>query len=241
MKRKWIGALTQLFLAALIVSSGAKGAGSRLPVIGCKTEVAAGSGIPVIPGYLPRTAPAPNGLNVDLRSKLVWYEGDVRQEGGFKLLGPRGWSCFALVGADGGWSMNVVPHRARPDQKVEVFGYYNGPGASEACDYFPSAYPASPVPSMCRPPSGATITLENRHLVTFTTTPAGTFYVTNRNGEFVTVRSRLSDHGFLYWYPSFGNTAEGVHCVLPRSDRLLCERILAEARSRLGNVLGGHH
>ena len=209
----------------------------QLPVTGCRTENAAGSGIAVIPGYLPARAVAPGDLTVPQISKLAWYEGDLKTDGGFKTLAPRGWNCFALLGADGGWDMTVVPLGAKPDREVEVYGHYNGPGASLACDYFPSAYSDSPLPADCKAPSGATITLQSSHLVTVVTSPRGAFYFENARGTFVSTRTRLTGRSFLFWYPRLGNTAEGVQCVLPHSELALCSAILAEAQARLGHQL----
>jgi hypothetical protein len=95
------------------------------------------------------------------------------------------------------------------------------------------------VPSECKAPAGAAITLENSHLVSVVTTPAGALYLENASGALVSSRSPLTEYSFLYWYPLLQNTAEGAECVLPVSEQFLCKAILMDAQKRLGERLDG--
>lgn len=189
--------------------------------MGCKTD-GLGARIAVVPGYLPATAPIPAGLAQSQASQLAWYEGDVKTQAGLKELAPRGWHCSALLAADGGWSLAVSGPKAK--QTVQISASYNGPGASTACNYFPSALSVSPVPTFCKAPRGATITLKSDHLATVERALSG-------------VGVRLADLRFLYWYPGLQNTAEGVDCVLPAVEKQTCLAILAEAETRIGQQL----
>ena len=109
-------------------------------------------------------------------------------------------------------------------QTVQIGASYNGPGASTACNFFPSALSASPVPTFCKAPRGATITLKSDHLATIETALRG-------------AGMQLVDLRFLYWYPALGSTAEGVDCALPASEKHTCEAILTEAEGRIRQQL----
>ncbi len=224
----------------LLVVPVATGLGSGialLPVVGCKTEDAAAGGLPLLPRYLSFEASAPGGLSAQLRAKLAWYEGDIEHEPGLKVLAPRGWGCSALLAADGGWSLTVIPPGAQPQQEVEISGRANGPGASLACDYFPAAAEHSPVPGACKAPRGATITHESSHLVSVVTAPAGLFSVVTGNGELVSERTALTGRSFLYGYPAAGLAAEGAQCVLRDAQPSVSAAILSDAETRLGRAL----
>jgi hypothetical protein len=202
-------------------TAGASNAINRLPVHRCSTTNAVGAGTPVIPGYLPATAPLPSGLDQIQAAKLAWYEGDVKHESGLKVLAPRGWRCSAGIGADGGWSMSIT---GAAKQQVSIFGFYNGPGASTACAYFATAVADAPVPDECKAPRAAVVTQENDHLVAITSvTRIGT--------------ARLSDHQLLFWYAALGNAAEGVDCALRAVEKQTCDAILAEVKTRVGREL----
>lgn len=220
--RPALGLATLLLVAAVVAACGGRAAITHLPVVGCKTEDAVGAGVPVIPGYLPTTADVPAGLASSAANGLAWYEGDVKKQAGLKVLAPRGWRCSALLGADGGWSLAVQGPKAK--QTVQIGASYNGPGASTACNYFPSAYRSSPIPTFCKAPHGATITLKSDHLATVESTLTG-------------AGIRLTELSFLYWYPQLGNAAEGVNCTLPATEKQMCAAILAEAESRIGQQL----
>lgn len=227
--RRALAALV-LLLAALGASGCGSGRGgttglsnaiSHLPVHRCATTNAAGAGTPAIPGYLPATTPLPAGLDQVQAAKVTWYEGDVKHESGLKVLAPRGWSCSAGIGADGGWSMSIT---GPTKQQVSVYGFYNGPGASTACAFFASAVADAPLPDECKAPRGAVVTQESDHLVAVSSV--------KRSGTL-----RLSDHQLLYWYPALGNAAEGVDCVLAVAETKTCDAILAEVKVRVGHEL----
>jgi hypothetical protein len=95
------------------------------------------------------------------------------------------------------------------------------------------------VPSECKAPTGATITFDNAHVVSYLTTSGSTFYVYGLNAAYTStpLTTRLPDRGFLYWYPSLQNTAEGVDCALRAADNTLCRAILGEASARIGRSL----
>lgn len=231
-----VGALALLLAIAVVISACGATRTEQLPVVGCKTINAVGSAAPVIPGYLPNRAAVPGGIGGRQAQQLAWYEGDVRAQPGLKILAPRNWSCSALLAADGGWALTVAPSQAgltrlqasglMPKQSVEISASYNGPGASIACNYFPSAVTSAPLPEDCKAPVDATITFEGHHLVSIKTTPAS-------------ASNPSTDLGLLWWYPKALNTAEGVDCILPSARRPLCQAILSEARARIGSELGG--
>lgn len=221
-------ALALLLLTTLIVSScGNRGRAARtrpigrLPVHRCATTSAVGPGTPVIPRYLPVSAPLPPGLDQVEVSKLAWYEGDVKHQAGLKVLGPRGWRCSAVIATDGGWSLNVLgPHK----QQVSIFGFYNGPGISTACAYFASAVANAPLPEECKVPREAKVTHKSDHLVVVRSV--------RRTGT-----ARFSDIQLLYWYPALGNAAEGADCRVAATNRGMCDAILAEVKRRIGHEL----
>ena len=218
-----------MIVVAFVASSCGGGSGgkhaiiaiSRLPVRACKTTNAVGAGTPLIPGYIPTTAPLPQGLDQAHAAKLAWYEGDIRHESGLKVLAPRGWNCSAGIGADGGWSMSVVGPQKR---SISIFGFYNGPGASTACAFFASAVAAAPLPEECKAPHGAVATQQSDHLIAVRSTV--------RAGA-----RRLLSRQLLYWYPVLGNALEGVDCALPAAETQTCAAVLVEFKQRVGREL----
>lgn len=222
--------LVALPLACFLVSACGSGRGvvtrstaaiTRLPVQRCATTNAVGAGTPLIPGYVAATQLLPPGLDQARAKELAWYEGDVKHESGLKVLAPRGWRCTAGIGADGGWSMSIAGPRK---QQISVYGYYNGPGASTACAYFASAVADAPLPDQCKAPRGAVVTQENDHLVAISSV--------KRYGA-----ARLADLQLLYWFPTLGNAAEGVDCVMAAAKKPTCDAILAEVKLRVGHAL----
>jgi hypothetical protein len=103
------------------------------------------------------------------------------------LLGPRGWSCGQLTGADGAAEMAVYPpgsanpfsleapsEPAPGEQLVEASFDYTGhiPGIDRACPYFPSVASASGAPCPSTVPTGEKVTRLTADVVAITDPPA---------------------------------------------------------------------
>src|SRR5436309_3366407 len=95
------GLLVLVLGLTLVAALSAAGASeSTLPVLACNTRNAQTdfSGTDWrLPRNLRKTATAPTGLTPGERSRLAWYEGTLRVNGNFRLVGPRGWTCTALL------------------------------------------------------------------------------------------------------------------------------------------------
>lgn len=227
--RTALGFVALLAVIAVVAACGGRHAATHksslltsLPVIGCKTLNAVGAGRARVPAYLPVSAPLPAGLAQSQAAVLAWYEGDVKTQPGLKVLAPRGWHCSAGIGADGGWTFTANGVKAK--QSIELDGLYNGPGASAACNYFPSAASSSPLPSDCKAPQGTSISFATSHLANLD----------------AALTSGLHSLGFAYWYPELQNTFESASCTLPASRASTCAAILAEAKARVGKQLAAY-
>jgi len=203
--------------------------GDSLPVRACSTSYGLTSSPDGFPGYLPARRQIP--LAPTAVGSLAWFEGNTRRERGLALLGPRGWTCAALIAVDGSWGMTVSPRGTDPanwlktqQQQIHMLVDYNGPGAATACGYFPSAVSRSPAPQDCTTPAGTTVTVENPHLAVFQ----------SGSGAAATVPAT---QGFVLWYPQATNGTAYVSCQLPGTTRALCQIILNEALKRLRTLL----
>jgi len=169
----------------------------------------------------------------DLVSKVEFYSSGTET-----LLGPRGWSCSQVTGADGSSEMAVYPlgntdptSEQIPAGTIGVFAGYDytghNPGIDTVCPYFPVVDPSQYGCAATTPPNG-----EQTHMLTpdvvAITDPAGvTGGLTGSGGNhavigvliFPQVTPRLSSE----------DTAE-VSCSL--SDSSLCPAILADFEVR---------
>jgi hypothetical protein len=193
-----------------------------LPVLACKTRNAQTdfSGTDWrLPHNLRKTAAAPPRLTLSERSRLAWYEGILRVNGNFRLVGPSGWTCTALLANDGNWTMKLVPRGKKTVEQIRTEGIWGYQALGVACAYFPAARRAYDQPSLCKPPTGAKVTLESRHLATVTT-PAGR-------------STRIAGSGYVLWYMRRPlNLTDATRCDLARADRTLCAAILGDTRAR---------
>jgi hypothetical protein len=205
----------------------------RLPVVACPTgetpdltgrRLAPGADwIWVHPMNLPKSVAAPTGLPARVAAHLARYEGDVHHARDMNVLAPRGWKCFAYIPEDGNWEMTVVPAEAKPKQRMQVTFYWAAAGFAVACHYFKSARAEAPNPALCHVPAHTAVTQRTSRLVTTVTAPAGSW-------------TPYAARSFLYWHPKGppGAFARGAGCVLPASERSLCDAILADAQPRQG-------
>src|SRR4051812_12418344 len=174
-----VGRLLLVLVVALTLLAALPAVGAThpaLPVVGCRTEDAQtdSSGHDRgLPRNLPKTLAAPSGLSSIERSRLAWYEGIQRVNGQFRLLGPRGWTCSAVLANDGNWTMRLVPEGRTPTEEGRTGGLWGYQAVGIACAYFPAARRSYDQPGLCKPPPRARVTIRSRHLATVVTSPAG--------------------------------------------------------------------
>lgn len=201
---------------------------SVLPVVSCPTVYGAGSSPhPFLPRQLPTFASA----------------GGVRfySNGLLTVLGPAGWTCDALVAADGGQRLDVYPPgRANLSTEevapgtpvVELDGDYtgHGPGALLICPLFPKSPAATfltgglPCPT---PPAGQLHTQLTADVVTFRDPPGVRGTAAGSGGQ-------LSSSGAAVYpqvgakEPPGGVDVELLSCTLPKDLSGLCDQIEAD-------------
>ncbi len=195
-----------------------------LPVVPCTTTYGAGS--PPSP-FVARQLPATTSIR-DLR----FYS-----NGRITVLGPAGWTCGALVAADGGQRLDVYPP-GKPNystmlapkgaELVEVQVDYTGhiPGASLVCPLFPGSAAAPVLKESgfgCQRATNEKTERLTPDVVAFTDPPDVTGSGTGSGGSLTSVGAAV--------YPQLSQGSDAsVHlsllsCTLPRSDRSVCGAI----------------
>ncbi len=197
---------------------------SVLPVVSCTTSYGAGS--PPSP-FVARRLPATTSIQ-----DLSFYS-----NGRITVLGPAGWTCGALVAADGGQRLDVYPP-GKPDystmlapkgaELVEVQVDYTGhvPGAALVCPLFPDSTAAPLVKESglrCQKAAGEKIARLTPDVVAFTDPPRVTGSGTGSGGSLTSVGAAV--------YPQLSlGAGDSVNvsllsCTLPRSDLSMCKAI----------------
>ena len=205
-----------------------------LPTKACKTfdgpgSTSVGHAVVAFPPNLPKFESAPASLSSDEAAELAWYEGDTRLNNGFLLLAPRGWRCSADLNNDGSWTFAV---RSSTDRALNVtaLGRWNNQAILTACPVFPTARAAARHitlnRSVCAPPRGAHVTLQNAHRAVVLERASGNAYV---------------KRSVVLWYPKLRRVAREAAarttCVLRPAQNAICSPILSAASTRQSRVL----
>jgi hypothetical protein len=158
--------------------------------------------------------------------------------GQITALGPAGWACSALVGADGGQSFAIYPP-GKPDytavpipkgaQIIEVLHDYTGhlPGAELVCGLFPHSAAASFVASggmTCQtPPAGEKTMTLTSDVVTFSDPTGVTGSGSGSGGSLPSVGA------MVYPQLAYGATdsvdVSVLSCTLPAKKAGLCRAV----------------
>jgi len=198
-----------------------------LPVVSCSTSYGVGSGSNP---YVPRQLPAATSVR-----GLSFYSNGL-----ITVLGPAGWTCGALVAADGGQRLDVYPP-GQPDYAtheapkgaalVQVDRDYtgHGPGAEDVCALFPHSGAASFVNSSglpCpTPPARESHVQLTDDVLTFSD-PSGVAGTGAGSG------GTLVSMGAVV-YPQVGSGAASVNiallsCSLPRRYSSVCDAVRSD-------------
>ena len=199
-----------------------------VPVVPCPTSYGAGNGShPFIPRQLPAAGTA---------TGLSFYSNGL-----LTVLAPSGWTCGALVAADGGQLLDAYPpgspdystHEPPPGATlvqlaVDYTGH--GPGAALICPLFPGSpavtFLQGAPPCAALPPAEQTIHVTN-DIVAFTDPPgvkgtgAGSGGSLPSSGDAVYPRIGPSD-------PPGGVTVSVLSCTLTSTMTHACQAIAAD-------------
>lgn len=202
---------------------------SVVPVVACPTTYGVSTGShPFVPRKLP-TSVATAGLSFYSNGLLT-------------VLAPAGWTCTALVAADGGEVLDAYPtgqadlstHQIPPGTPVvQIIGEYtgHGPGAELVCPLFPSSPAATfmggspPCPAA---PPGETTSRLTDDVVVFADPPGV-------RGTGAGSGASLASSGAAV-YPQVGSSASvdvrAFSCTVPAALSPLCTEILADFLAR---------
>jgi len=196
-----------------------------LPVVSCPTSYGAGNGSGP---YVPRQLPAEGSV-----TGLSFYSNGL-----LTVLAPTGWTCGALVAADGGQRLDAYP-AGQPDYsaqeappgaelvQLDVDYTGHGPGALLICPLFPGSpavtflQGAPPCPTR---PSAETTTHLTDDIVAFRDPPgvkgtgAGSGGQLESSGDAVYPRVGTNE-------PSGGVSVAVLSCTLPSDLRTSCQTI----------------
>lgn len=191
---------------------------ARLPVVSCPTSL--GIAHPAVP--LPRSRPVavPQALATDLS---VYAD----NQGVMELLGPKGWSCTAAIGADGSGGVTVYPAGAGPSSPVAITGSETsacvGCTLAQACPLFPAAATAlrSTIGEACpaRPPAAETVGAIARGIVAFEDPPGV-------KGDGRPSGGQYPANGVMTYHPSAQDGSWQETCTLPASEKDVCTAVL---------------
>jgi hypothetical protein len=226
-----VGSALAVVIAAAALLTGGPAAATRsvakrpvLEVVPCATVFGAGpEPLPAPPRRLPAALPA------RVATRLAFYS-----NGRITLLAPKGWSCDALLAADGGELLQAYPEGKPPKEggkvgeSVRVVAEYtgHGPGAQLVCAYFPDSPAADffgPEGPACPDlPDGRIVEHETDDVATFAE-PVGTV------GEVIYPQASPES--------SIGVPVTYAECTLRRARRALCTPILDDVLARRPPVL----
>jgi len=139
MRRIALAAAVALLALGVPAPAGAA-PGTRFDVMGCDTQLGLGSTTDTT--AVPKAVTA--RVSATVARRLTAYS-----SGALTALGPKGWACDAIIGADGGTNLRIFPKGKPPSddpdakvgESVQVDGEYtgHGPGARLVCPYFPDS------------------------------------------------------------------------------------------------------
>jgi Domain of unknown function (DUF4850) len=205
----------------------------QLPLNVCKTSVGDSSETPVS---------LPTSVKVDVpkssASKLALYSDD---EGVIEVLAPTGWTCSALVGADGSSSVTVQPAglpatpspvTAAEEVRAAQTSACVGCRESLACPLFIDAATdyLQQFQQRCpsRRPTSERLTTISPHVVHFTDPPG-------IKGDGDPSGGKYAAMGVMTYYDDLASEGSWTEtCVLPPSDRSTCTAILDNFESKYG-------
>jgi hypothetical protein len=205
----------------------------QLPLNVCKTSVGDSSETPVN---------LPTSVKVDVpkssASKLALYSDD---EGVIEVLAPTGWTCSALIGADGSSSVTVQPAGLPPTPSPVTTAEEVRAAQTSACvgcreslacplfidaanDYLQQFQQRCP----SRRPTSERLTTISPHVVHFTD-PSGI------KGDGDPSGGKYSAIGVMTYYDDLASDGSWTEtCVLPPSDTSMCTAIIQNFDSRYG-------
>ena len=226
-----------LSAAILFVSCGVSSAASEsnttraieIPVTSCRTNFALASPptTVAIPSSMAATIPS------DVANRVSFYSDSSRI---LTLIGPRGWICDAMYGADGSGGLIIYPQHesvplqswgARwslsPGSRVEAITAFESGGSvtqgtAEACPYFPGAARATKAAfghGCASPPKSERISQRNSHAVFFDDAKSLKGGGTPSGGQ-------NSAAGLITYIPTKIPTSYRVTCTIPQSSSSIC-------------------
>ena len=176
-----------------------------------------------------QTAPAgPSSMNAptSVAPNLGGYSNGL-----IGMLAPAGWACSAVVGADGGRSLDIYPSTQTPSAlqiqtgmpsdalavRVEIPSQGTGPASYLACPYFATAAAGSGVPCQT-PPPGEIIHRGGANFVEIQDPPGVTGLLSPSGGTYPA-------NGVVIWDPTTQYSAQAI-CTLPQEQHQICTAVL---------------
>ena len=193
---------------------------SAVPVVSCPTILGSGT-----------SAAAPKSYSVALPPGGDKQALSAFASSGLVVVGPRGWTCRAIVGADGGQVVEISPSEKPADFKSAPFEYPH-PAAIEAslvpgcagckantiCPFFPAAANHLGFPCATGIPSGEKVTRLSAQVVAFEDPPLV-------HGTGGTREGALMFFGVVVFIPdspTFQGWAASETCAIPVSVLWVC-------------------
>jgi serine/threonine-protein kinase len=191
---------------------------ASLPVVSCPTSL--GVDRPAV--SLPRSRPV--AVPRALAAGLSVY---ADNQGVMELLGPKGWSCMASIGADGSGGVTLYPAGAGPSSPVAIAGSETSACAgctlAQACRLFPAAAKAlrSYIGQACpaRPPAAETVMRVAAGIVAFEDPPGV-------KGDGQPSGGQYPASGVMTYHPSAPDGSWQETCTLPASEKNVCTAVL---------------
>jgi hypothetical protein len=190
---------------------------ASLPVVSCPTS--SGADLPAV--SLPQSRPV--AVPQALAGDLSLYADD---QGVMELLGPKGWSCTAAIGADGSGGVTVYPAGAGPSSAVAIAGSETsacvGCTLAQACPLFPSAATVlrSDLGQACPArPAAETVTSIAAGIMSFEDPPGV-------KGDGHPSGGPYPANGVMTYHPSAQDGSWQETCTLPASEKDICTAAL---------------
>jgi hypothetical protein len=217
MRRAWP---LLLAIAALLSIAAPAQAAVRVAVRPCATTYGAGGKHPA------RATHATLAVGATTATQLSAFAGG----GTPVVLGPRGYVCTALVGADGGVHVRLAPRGAAtsgPTVDVEVEGSCVGCIATLACGLFPRAAKDTGFTCYTPRPTAERVARLLPNVRAFSDPPGV-------KGSGVPSGGALRATGAIVYVPDRATFAARVTCALPTSRAALCQSVIADFLARVG-------
>jgi hypothetical protein len=209
-----------LAVGALLLTVAPAQAAVRVAVHPCATTYGAGEKHPA------RATHATLAVSATTAARLTAFAGG----GTPVVLGPRGYACSALVGADGGVHVRLAPAGAGtsgPTVDVEVEGSCVGCIATLACGLFPHAAKDTGFTCYTPSPKAERVARLLPNVRAFSDPPGV-------KGSGVPSGGALRATGAIVYVPDRATFAARVTCALPTSLASLCQSVIADFLARVG-------